>query len=293
MNQPFFSITIPVYNGQDFLEKAINSVRNQTCQDWELIIIDDASTDRSYNIALELSVNDSRITVKKNTHNLKQSGNLNRCIQEASGEWLLFLPADDFYHPELLEKAKLIIDRSQELQLIIYNHACFGEEIPRHEVLAKWNGEGFYQLSELAACFWLRGNLFGELSSFLIKRAPVIQGAVQFKQFCQTLDQRFWMDFCLKYPSGKFYFMEDIGADVLLHASSDTSRINATGAHFVDFFEFIDQYAFQGWSAAQRLKQTLRLLVCRWKFRNVMPYGAKKSFANALKKVVMGFFYKR
>lgn len=102
--KPKFSVIIPVYNVSRFLEKCIQSVQGQTCQDFEVILVDDGSMDDSGEICDRYAETDHRIKV---IH--KENGGLsdarNAGIQEAKGEYYYFLDSDDYIADDLLEKA--------------------------------------------------------------------------------------------------------------------------------------------------------------------------------------------
>jgi glycosyltransferase involved in cell wall biosynthesis len=95
------SIVIPSYNHAEFISKAINSVLAQTEQDFELIIVDDGSTDDSLEVISGLV--DPRLTVLTQTNQGAHEA-INRGLREASGKYLAILNSDDVYHPQRLEK---------------------------------------------------------------------------------------------------------------------------------------------------------------------------------------------
>ena len=98
------SIIMPVYNAEKYLCEALDSVRNQTLKEIEIICVDDGSTDRSVEILSEYQKKDSRIKV---LHQTEPSAGAalarNLGLQEARGEYLSFLDADDLFEPDLLE----------------------------------------------------------------------------------------------------------------------------------------------------------------------------------------------
>ena len=77
------SIITPVYNSEKFLDETATSVFNQTYNNWEWILIDDCSTDNSWDILNELSERDSRVKIYKNTKNLKSGKTRNLAIKKA------------------------------------------------------------------------------------------------------------------------------------------------------------------------------------------------------------------
>ena len=103
-NNPLVSVIVPCYNMEQYLADTITSVRNQTFADWELLVVDDASTDGSARILHDFSQQDPRIKASVKAEHTGIADTRNRCIQTASGRYLAFLDADDLWYPEKLEK---------------------------------------------------------------------------------------------------------------------------------------------------------------------------------------------
>ena len=97
---PLLSIIMPVYNVERYLEQAVESVKAQTMTDWELIMIDDGSTDGSGLIADRMADDDNRIKVI-HQQNLGVSAARNRGLREASGELIGFVDSDDYLEPDM------------------------------------------------------------------------------------------------------------------------------------------------------------------------------------------------
>ncbi len=98
------SVIVPVYNAQDYLEQCIVSILAQTLQEIEVICVDDSSTDRSLEILKKYEKEDSRMRVLTQP-NSGAGAARNRGLSQASGEYLSFLDADDFFEPDMLELA--------------------------------------------------------------------------------------------------------------------------------------------------------------------------------------------
>ena len=96
------SIIMPSYNTASFIKETIQSVLNQTYSKWELIIVDDCSTDNTDEV-LEY-IKDSRIRYFKNDKNLGAAVSRNKALREARGQWIAYLDSDDLWMPEKLEK---------------------------------------------------------------------------------------------------------------------------------------------------------------------------------------------
>ena len=102
MNRPLISIIIPVYNAEKFIEDTINTVINQTYDNYEIILIDDCSTDNSVNIINKYLNED--IKLYKNKENIGVGLTRNAGIKHSKGDYIAFLDADDLWDKEKLEK---------------------------------------------------------------------------------------------------------------------------------------------------------------------------------------------
>lgn len=101
MQQPFFSIIIPLYNRAHLIERAVNSVIDQTFTDWELIIVDDCSTDGSWKLINTFQ--DKRINVLRNDTNSERCISRNNGIKASTGQYICFLDSDDYHLPHHLD----------------------------------------------------------------------------------------------------------------------------------------------------------------------------------------------
>lgn len=101
---PLISVVLPTYNGSRYLGESIRSVVGQTYQNWELIIVDDASTDTTPQIIAEWSRGDSRIRSFRNDRNLKLPGSLNKGFDVARGEFLTWTSDDNLYRATALQE---------------------------------------------------------------------------------------------------------------------------------------------------------------------------------------------
>lgn len=102
-HKPLFSVMMICYNNVQFIKAAIDSVKNQTYQNWELIINDDCSTDGTWELAKALEKTDSRIKVSQNAQNLMTPKNRAAASELLSGELIGHLDSDDMLYPHAIE----------------------------------------------------------------------------------------------------------------------------------------------------------------------------------------------
>jgi glycosyltransferase involved in cell wall biosynthesis len=129
MNLLPLSVVMPVYNGEKYLEEAINSVLNQTFTDYELLIIDDGSTDSSLKIIH--SIKDSRIRLIKNEKNQGVAYTRNVGLNEAKGEYLAWMDCDDLIEPNRLETQINFLKENLGIGICGTALERFGEGKPR------------------------------------------------------------------------------------------------------------------------------------------------------------------
>ncbi len=106
---PKFSIVIPVYNVERYLKRTLDSVFNQTYQDFEVIVVNDGCTDKSMNIAKKYKVK----IIDNQRVGVSEARNIG--AKQASGEYLLFLDSDDYWDKKLLEKINKSLDNKPDL----------------------------------------------------------------------------------------------------------------------------------------------------------------------------------
>ncbi len=101
---PLVSVIMPAYNAAAFLEEAIASVQAQTVTDWELLVIDDCSTDATREIVRKAAAADSRVHLLMNEKNMGAAGSRNRGLDVFQGQYVALLDSDDYWYPRMLEK---------------------------------------------------------------------------------------------------------------------------------------------------------------------------------------------
>ncbi len=138
VKKPFFSIIVPAYNRARFLPRAITSVLQQHFADWELLLIDDCSTDNTHEVVAEY--NDYRIRYIKNEVNIERSASRNKGVELSKGEYICFLDSDDEYLSEHLKKIYDQIQASKEKVSMFYT--CFTRQYPDKEEKVEYISQG-------------------------------------------------------------------------------------------------------------------------------------------------------
>lgn len=118
-NKPTISIIMPLYNAERFLKETLDSVLKQTYHEYELICIDDASTDKTVEILKEFQSFDNRIRIISNQVRLGAAISRNIGIQKAVGKYITFLDGDDIFEEEMLQCAYRTMDKSN-VDIVMY-----------------------------------------------------------------------------------------------------------------------------------------------------------------------------
>lgn len=120
------SVCIPVYNGEKTIIQSISSILSQTYKDFELVVIDNASTDATVNLIKKIS--DKRLKIYENLDNLGCAGNLNECRKKATGDILFFLSADDIADKYALEKVMHAFKISSSIGIVTRPYFWFEDK---------------------------------------------------------------------------------------------------------------------------------------------------------------------
>lgn len=188
--KPFFSVIIPTYNRKKFLKKALDSVLEQTFGDYELIIVDDGSTDDTG--SLIKSLNDKRVKYVWQ-ENKGPSGARNRGIKESVAEWICFLDSDDWWDKRKLEITYDCIKDNPDYRIFHTEEIWYrgGKLLNQKKVHKKYGGWIFEKCLPLCRV---------SVSTACINRS-VFEEAGLFDEYlpcCEDYD--FWLRVSIKYP---------------------------------------------------------------------------------------------
>jgi len=115
INKPRVSIGLPVFNGENYLKQALDSIMAQTYTDFELIISDNASTDRTAQICKEYANRDPRIRYYRNEKNLGAARNFNYVFELSKGEYFKWAAHDDIIAPDFISKCVEVLDNDDSI----------------------------------------------------------------------------------------------------------------------------------------------------------------------------------
>jgi glycosyltransferase involved in cell wall biosynthesis len=163
---PAVTVVIPVYNGEKYLRECLESVMTQTWRDFEIVCVDDGSTDGSAAICREFEV---RLIQQANTG---QSAARNRGVEVAKGKYIAFLDQDDKWYPERLAKGVAVLDRSEKYGMV-YSNLDQIDENGNITILNLFDGTGWHPKRSLDQC--LQRDMFILPTSVLIRRSLFVE----------------------------------------------------------------------------------------------------------------------
>ena len=134
-NSPTISVLMPVFNSEQFASEAIESITNQTFKDFEFLILDDASTDKSFEIIKEFEKKDSRIKVSQNEKNLGVVASRNKLLNLSKGKYIAWLDSDDIAIENRLEKQINFLENHPEIGMVGSNATIIDEN---NNKIGKW-----------------------------------------------------------------------------------------------------------------------------------------------------------
>jgi glycosyltransferase involved in cell wall biosynthesis len=140
---PIVSVLIPVYNMELYIEEAIKSVLGQSFTDYELILVDNNSSDKSLDIISKYE-HYSNVKIIKNEQNVGMTKNWNTCLYHATGKYIKFLNADDIFERDLLKEFVTVMENDLKISLVTSYFKNFGNSdhhITYAKVTGKQNGK--------------------------------------------------------------------------------------------------------------------------------------------------------
>jgi glycosyltransferase involved in cell wall biosynthesis len=113
------TICVPTYNSQETLTTTLESIVRQTYTDMRILIVDNASSDLTVEIARDFATRDSRIEIVRNDINLGGEGNFNKCIDLATGDFICIFHADDVYEPDIVRREVQVFDADPSIGAVL------------------------------------------------------------------------------------------------------------------------------------------------------------------------------
>lgn len=232
MDSPEITVTMPAYNRADLIARAIESVQSQTMSSWELVIVDDGSTDATLEIARSYAKSDRRIKIFQNEHNLGIGKTRNHALMRSTGRFITPLDSDDWYQPPRLERMLAAADEhGADLlsdDLLVIRH---GDESPS-ATLSELCGEPLLETLQIDMAGLLRRLGFERdgiavgLTKPLIRRQFLIDHGIQYDTTLQVVED-YWMLADCVAAGAKFIMIPEAYYYYRLHAAHTTNASNS------------------------------------------------------------------
>jgi glycosyltransferase involved in cell wall biosynthesis len=269
MNSPKVSICIPVYNSAAYLTAAVESALVQRYDSFEVLIVDDCSTDGSAEIAVGFAERDPRVRFVPNNPNLGMVKNWNRCLELARGDYIKFLFGDDLLSsPNNLERLAGVLDRHREVTL-----ACSFRSLIDHngQVMAERGftptGRTVSGLLAIRDCLTAARNYIGEPSVVMFRKEQAQRGF--HGGYRQMVDLEMWFYLLLQ---GDIWCEREPLAAFRHHPEQQTVRNVGELVHLEETLRLYDDYLHASGVRLPRLLETaLYYVQCHrvWKgYRN-------------------------
>lgn len=237
---PKISVLIPTYNYARFLPEAIESVLAQEFRDFELLVVDDCSTDDTAAVVKPFCARDPRVRFSVNASNLGMVGNWNYCLELARGEFVKFLFGDDrLCHPQALGKLVALLERNPSATLASSARVILDEN---SKVVDLWRplADGCHNGREIITAYLMANgqNLVGEPSVVLFRKADARRGFDP--RYKQIVDVEMW--FHLLEKGDLAYTTEPLCA-FRCHPVQQTERNTDSGVAWKEHAVFIASQA--------------------------------------------------
>lgn len=240
MHRPTVSICMPTYNYAPYLEQAIQSALCQTYRDFELIIIDDCSTDDSRQIIRELAAADQRIIFLENASNIGMVANWNRCLQQSRGSYVKFLCADDlFASHSALQKMVHVMDSDHAISLVSSARYIVDDQTKIIDVQSHYQGirrEAGVEI--IMDCLIEQQNRIGEPSVVMFRARHAGRGFSP--RYKQLVDLEMWFHLL---EQGYFAFIDEPLTAFRRHSAQVTTFCLATGLDIYESFLLMNDYS--------------------------------------------------
>lgn len=239
MRIPKVSICIPTYNNSRFIAEAVESVLNQTYADFELIIIDDSSTDGTVDIVRRYADRDGRIRFSVNAANVGMVNNWNKCIGEAKGEYVKYLFGDDvLVSPDALRKMVNVLDSRHDVSLVGSSRYIIDEtSMITRKIDFFCNDDVKEGVDVIKQCVYLQKNLIGEPSTVMFRRKSTKRGFDP--SYRQIVDLEMWFRLLEK---GRFAYIAQPLTAFRKHPLQQTAKNTDTLHGVDDIFRLYDEY---------------------------------------------------
>ncbi len=277
MSSPAVSVLIPSYNYARYLPETIDSVLAQTFRDFEVVVLDDCSTDESLEVLEAYARRDERIRYRSNERNLGLVENWNACLGAARGKYVKFLHADDrFTRETALEQMVSLLRADSAASLAV----CAREIVDENSQLLRIKGFAGRALNlqgaeAIARCVGTGSNLIGEPSCVMFRREHGERGFDP--RYRQLVDLEMWFHLLRR---GRFAYTPACLCAFRRHERQQSNVARKSGAHAGEFADLVAEYA----GSALELKDAGALTAWSYRLRRLDARDETRAVLNEIDK---------
>jgi len=243
---PKVSILIPVYNRENFIKRTIESALSQTYENIEIVVVDNKSTDKTWEFLQEYSMKDQRIKIFQNEQNLGPVLNWKKCLEYSEGDYIKFLWSDDLISEDFLKKTVPILEKNEDIGFVYSKVKIFSELWETITYDLKISS------SKIPSEIFFKGALLNEYS------VPVSPGCAIFRKkdikitelipnglklshldYGAGNDLLIFLDVLIKYKY--FYYIDEVLSMFRFHNDSLTVRNDLNDYYITSKFFFVDE----------------------------------------------------
>ncbi len=278
---PKVSVCIPTYNYGRFIADAIDSVLAQSFADFELIVVDNCSTDDTGRIVASFIGRDSRVSYHRNDMNIGMVPNWNRCLEYAKGEFVKILCADDLLAPTCLERSVQVMEENPAVVLVTTAREFFNNTVS--SVVGYGDRDMVVDGTEAITHCLQHGNL-GEPSAVLFRSAGLQR---QFSaDYLQAADMEMWFSLL---EGGAMGYLHEPLTKIRLHPDQTTHENTRTLAIVEDELRLQETYErYVQYGVWERWRRGFDRSCYLWQRRNDYPEGVIESKIDRI--MPMGLF---
>lgn len=244
LNEPSIDVFIPVYNGDKYIEKTIQSLLAQTYHNYRIVVVDNQSTDNTIRIVKRICLQYDNIELLVNEKNLGGEGNFNKCFTLVKADLFCIYHADDMYEKDILERCATVFNDNS-----IHAVSTMGSKINEKDEhigsfflpknLLKMNSN-IYTFDNLYSSLLENGNSFLICPSVMMRKSIKEHGwNFEYKKFQSASDVGLWLKIAKVY---KFFIINEKLIKYRIHSQQGSVTCIYNRTSLPDIFKVIDYY---------------------------------------------------
>lgn len=219
-NTPKVTVCIPVFNGEAFIGDTLEALLQQDYESYEVIVIDNASEDKTREIVKNFEDRGVRLLV--NEKNLGMTGNFNECLKHAEGDYVQILCSDDRLANDCLKKKVAALEANPSCVMCVSATEIRDDDGKVRMVRRSFSRDMMIKGSDMIKKSFRKRNLYGEPSNVLIRTSAISDGTGFDPQMYYAVDWEFWLRLSLK---GDVYYINEPLAAFYMRSGSETGSL--------------------------------------------------------------------